>query len=86
MEEVWIHLAKDEEIVPLAAVTAGKPSYDVCRIFLASLQLANEGNLLLHHPDDEGVCGLNDLRVQILSDVMSEERFDQYRAPSVAST
>ena len=79
-------MAKDEEIVPLAAVTAGKPSYDVCRIFLASLQLANEGNLLLHHPDDEGVCGLNDLRVQILSDVMSEERFDQYRAPSVAST
>ena len=55
----------------------GKPAYDVCRIFLASLQLANEGNLLLHHPENSGdVCGLNDLRVEVLSDVMSEERFD----------
>jgi hypothetical protein len=77
----------DENVIPLAAVTAGKPAYDVCRIFLASLQLANEGNLLLHHPENSGdVCGLNDLRVEVLSDVMSEERFDTYLAPSVAST
>ncbi len=35
----------EEEVVSLAELAAGKPQYDVCRIFLASLQLANTGNI-----------------------------------------
>ena len=79
-------LSGHEVVVPLSSVTAGRASFDVCRMFLASLQLANEGNLLLHHPDNSGdVCGLDELQLQIISEVTSEERFDEYRAPSVAT-
>ena len=33
------------ESVSLADLSEGKPVYDVCRVFLASLQLANLGNI-----------------------------------------
>ncbi len=34
-----------DDVVTLAELAKGKPIYDVCRIFLASLQLANTGNI-----------------------------------------
>ncbi len=68
--------------MPFAAATAGKPAYEVCRLFLASLQLSNNGNVRLHHADGR-VCGPADLRVEVLSNVMAEDRFDAYLAPSL---
>lgn len=37
------------EIVPFDRLAGGKNSYEVCRMFLASLQLANNGNVELVH-------------------------------------
>ena len=41
--------ANDEEIVPFEQIVGGLPHYEVCRMFLASLQLANNGNVQLVH-------------------------------------
>lgn len=40
---------KECEVVPFDKLAGGKNSYEVCRMFLASLQLANNGNVQLVH-------------------------------------
>ena len=59
----------EQDVVSLADLVRGKPNYDVCRIFLASLQLANTGNI-----DIEGGCDTDeeedgDVRVLGLDEV-----------------
>eukprot|EP00903_Cladosiphon_okamuranus_P019919 g18306.t1 len=39
-------------LVDFGVVVAGKERFDVCRLFLASLQLANNGNVRLFHGDN----------------------------------
>lgn len=61
--------ADAEEVVSLADLAANKPRYDVCRIFLASLQLANTGNIEIESQipqdaEDEDVHVLNIDQVQ----------------------
>ena len=64
------------------AATASKPSFEAARLFLAALQLTNNGNVVLHHPIGK-VCGPNDLMVEVLSTSLAQERFDNYLAPSL---
>ena len=42
--------------LPTSDIAANKPVYEVCRLFLASLQLTNNGNVTLAHTDGE-LCG-----------------------------
>lgn len=42
----------NEKQVPFAAITNNLPRYEVCRRFLAALQLANEGRVNLHHTNN----------------------------------
>ena len=39
----------DDEIIAFDQIVGGLPQYQVCRMFLASLQLANNGNVELKH-------------------------------------
>ena len=41
---------KNKEIIQFDSVVAGKPNTEVCRVFLACLQLANMGNLMVVPP------------------------------------
>mmetsp|Transcript_17271 Transcript_17271/g.29558 ORF Transcript_17271/g.29558 Transcript_17271/m.29558 type:complete len:632 (-) Transcript_17271:1639-3534(-) len=52
--------------------------FEVCRIFLASLQLANNGNLELIHETND-----SELRLKPIHNVLANERLVDYRAPSV---
>ena len=52
--------------------------YEVCRLFLATLQLANNWNVELCHEDHQG-----DLRVRPKCDILANERLKSYLAPSV---
>eukprot|EP01041_Mallomonas_annulata_P004736 gene4737-9405_t len=88
------HTVDFAEVVP-----SGAPQYEVCRLFLACLQLTNQKNLgILPSPpppitgDNNGHGhghghGNNDvggMRLQLLSSVQTEN-IENYRAPSIAS-
>lgn len=51
------NLDSEEEVVTLATLAQNKPRYDVCRIFLASLQLANTGNIDIEGPNGTAAAG-----------------------------
>lgn len=51
--------------------------FEVCRLFLASLQLANNGNVELHHDSNE-----SDLQVKLLDTVLANKKLEGYLAPS----
>ena len=59
---------ESEEVVTLADLATGKPAYEVCRILLASLQLANTGNIEIEAGgDDDGelrVLGVDEVRLR----------------------
>jgi condensin-2 complex subunit H2 len=74
---------EDENRIPFVEATQAKPSYEAARLFLAMLQLTNNGNVALYHPDECTVCGPNDLTVEVLSTALAQERFDNYLAPSL---
>jgi len=74
---------EEESQVSFGAVGRGRESYDVCRLFLAALQLSNNGNVVLHHPVG-AVCGPDTFKLEVLSTVTSQDRFDNYLAPSLS--
>jgi len=74
---------EDESQVSFGVVGRGRESYDICRLFLAALQLSNNGNVVLHHPVGE-VCGPDSFKLEVLSTVTSQDRFDNYLAPSLS--
>jgi condensin-2 complex subunit H2 len=74
---------EDEAQVSFGVVGRGRPTYDVCRLFLAALQLSNNGNVVLHHPVGI-VCGPETFKLEVLSTVTSQDRFDNYLAPSLS--
>jgi hypothetical protein len=63
------------KIVDFGSVTRGCTKSDVCRFFLASLSLANSGNLKIEE-------GTPDFLFEITSDKV-EKPMETYRAPSV---
>jgi condensin-2 complex subunit H2 len=79
-------VGEEERAVSFAAATAGKAPHEVARLFLAALQLSNNGNVVLHHDDSHGctVCGPLDLSVEVVGAAATcQDRFDNYRAPSL---
>lgn len=55
------------EVVPFDRLVGGKNSYEVCRMFLASLQLANNGNVELVHGKTAADQGRVPFQVQLLT-------------------
>jgi chromatin segregation and condensation protein Rec8/ScpA/Scc1 (kleisin family) len=64
--------------VEFGAVTKGCTKSDVCRFFLASLSLANAGNLEIDRNTTTG-----DYRFEIKSSTL-QKPMETYRAPSVS--
>ena len=64
------------------SVTAGMEQYEVCRVFLASLMLANAGNVTLSHPVAARGDGIaTDVTMQ-LHETRMDRPMDSYKAPS----
>eukprot|EP00047_Mylnosiga_fluctuans_P021028 m.99527 g.99527 ORF g.99527 m.99527 type:complete len:577 (+) comp8721_c0_seq1:38-1768(+) len=60
------------------ATESNAQAYEICRLFLATLQLANAGNVEIIPPAGEG-----SLSLRKLSDKMHHEAMDDFRAPSL---
>ncbi|TFJ83063.1 hypothetical protein NSK_005634 [Nannochloropsis salina CCMP1776] len=66
---------EEEDVVRFQEMVSGKEQYEVCRLFLASLQLANNGNVqLVHQESNKDANGLS-FRLKLLSDQRMHERF-----------
>ncbi|KAJ8600939.1 hypothetical protein CTAYLR_005067 [Chrysophaeum taylorii] len=66
---------KDHKHVPFAAITNKLPRYEVCRRFLAALQLANDAKVALHHTSNaDEMPDKHDFRLTLLVD---DSRLDQ---------
>jgi len=65
-----------KEPIDFHKMTAEKPQFEICRLFLASLQLSNNLNVKLHHGD--GVCGPDDLKLEVLNITVGEDKFNMY--------
>ncbi|CAM9162341.1 unnamed protein product [Pylaiella littoralis] len=57
----------DLPLVDFGVVVAGKEHFDVCRLFLASLQLANNGNVRLFHGDNAAEQATTPFQLELLS-------------------
>eukprot|EP00752_Nemacystus_decipiens_P010040 g8953.t1 len=57
----------DLPVVDFGVVVAGKERFDVCRLFLASLQLANNGNVRLFHGDNAAEQETTPFELQLLT-------------------
>ena len=72
-----------------AKVVEGCEPFEISRLFLASLQLANSGNIDLGRkaPTDEdgGLCSLHELQFKLLSDTNAHETFQENHAASVSA-
>ncbi|NXH01034.1 CNDH2 protein, partial [Loxia leucoptera] len=65
----------------LASLVAGQPPFEVCRYLLASLQLANDGEVeLAQEPGLE--AALDTARLRLLSTRPAHERFQHFQLPS----
>ncbi|EEY67220.1 condensin-2 complex subunit H2, putative [Phytophthora infestans T30-4] len=65
-----IRLATDDEeseTVPFETLVDGKSQFEVCRLFLASLQLANSGNVALFHARTAAEHGQVPFKMELLS-------------------
>lgn len=58
---------EEPETVPFEALVGGKSQFEVCRLFLASLQLANNGNVALSHAHKAADHGRVPFEMQLLS-------------------
>ena len=71
------------------SVVTGQVDFEICRSFLAMLQLANNGNLKIVNPSDGDiksgpkVLQNGELGIELLSSKRSD--IGDYRAPSVKS-
>jgi condensin-2 complex subunit H2 len=58
---------EQRETVPFETLVEGKSQFEVCRLFLASLQLANNGNVALSHAHTTADHGRVPFEMQLLS-------------------
>lgn len=72
-------LEEDESHVHFSDVVKGESSFEVGRMFLACLQLANLGNLTFSQTKDS----ISDFEVGLLSDSSNRLQIGSYRAPSL---
>ncbi|KAG7379309.1 Condensin-2 complex subunit H2 [Phytophthora pseudosyringae] len=64
---------EERETVPFETLVGGKSQFEVCRLFLASLQLANNGNVELSHAHTAAEHGQVPFKMQLLSTVNAYE-------------
>ncbi|KAG2972540.1 hypothetical protein PC119_g23136, partial [Phytophthora cactorum] len=64
---------EEESVVPFETLVDGKSQFEVCRLFLASLQLANNGNVALSHARTAAEHGQVPFEMQLLSTVNAYE-------------
>ncbi len=57
-----------EKVVPFAELAQSSERWEVCRMFLAALQLTNEGNVAIHWDGGAGMSALEELSLEKLSD------------------
>lgn len=79
-------MAGMEEIPPVdfGTVVSGKQQFEVCRLFLASLQLANNGNVRLSHGQYAADQASTPFRLELLS-LQDADNMTGYFAPSAAA-
>lgn len=53
--------------MPFETLVVGKSQFEVCRLFLASLQLANTGNVALSHAHTTADHGRVPFKMELLS-------------------
>ncbi|RLN48241.1 hypothetical protein BBJ28_00016473 [Nothophytophthora sp. Chile5] len=58
---------EEAEAVPFETLVDGKQQFEVCRLFLASLQLANNGNVALSHAKNVSDHGRVPFQMQLLT-------------------
>ncbi|KAF4146822.1 Condensin II complex subunit CAP-H2 or CNDH2 C-terminal [Phytophthora infestans] len=58
---------EESETVPFETLVDGKSQFEVCRLFLASLQLANSGNVALFHARTAAEHGQVPFKMELLS-------------------
>lgn len=71
--------SENTEKVDFARIASGKQQFEVCRLFLASLQLANNRNVDI-------VCGSDDrnsMQMRLLQTEQIHTKLEQYQAPSL---
>lgn len=73
-------VSKGTRVVDFASVTRGLPQYDVCRMFLASLSLSNDGNVVPQARDPTG----NRFQLELHHSEIARP-METYLAPSVAN-
>ena len=80
LEEGQHTVEKEPEDFRKLMCKEGDTRFDICRMFLAALQLANNGNVLI--AAEEGGAPTTSLRLSLLSRDMHAARVAQYTAPS----
>lgn len=68
-----------ENVVSFSSLVNGKESYEVGRIFLSCLQLANLGNIDFNQTKEN----ISDFEVNLLNEKSNRLQIENYRAPSV---
>ena len=68
-----------KEKIDFARIAAGKEQFEVCRLFLASLQLANNRNVDIVCGSDER----NSMQMKLLQTEQIHTKLQQYQAPSL---
>ena len=76
--------AESDAKVPFARVVEGQSTYNICRLFLATLSLANSGNLRIHGNNDDNAGERKEVHVELLSTEL-ERPMEAYLAPSVVN-
>lgn len=71
-----------KKTVPFLQVIRNKPTFEVCRTFLASLMLANTLNVKIHQRGNYDV-GIDKFELELLSTVRHFEQLEEYQAPSL---
>ncbi|XP_033753321.1 condensin-2 complex subunit H2-like [Pecten maximus] len=81
--KVLNNLSQDKT-VPFKCVANGKPPFEICRLFLSSLMLANTENVKIvqkGHLEE----GIDMFEMKLLSTTRMFEKLEEYQAPSLVS-
>lgn len=75
------HLQANPESTNFTELVLGKPVYEICRIFLASLMLANTRNVEIHSNEE---LKMDSFQLHLLTTRRHFEELQEYQAPSTS--
>ncbi|CAM9335807.1 unnamed protein product [Discosporangium mesarthrocarpum] len=75
------NVVEEEAMVPFSELVSGRDQVDICRLFLASLQLANHGNIRLHHGDRAANQSSTPFELELVSLRVANDMGRCFRAP-----